>query len=202
MMINAANTFVNIFFLLKKHFHHFFFHSIFWLIHSTTTKQTNKQFNSIKSNSLEMLTKCLDYLKLPATQNGIYCRGEIRTKEAHCYTWDSSIGNSIQKISQQGKKKILHFFQSIGPIQIGIPPETIKTSLLQGESVPKVYILPSDLFLDGRILGEIGNEPEKKKKKKPKQKKCKKNLFIPFHSIPFHTQPANEQNFRSISTFL
>lgn len=43
----------------------------------------------------------------------------------------------------------------MGPIQIGIPAETIKTSLLKGEDVPQVYCLPPKLFSAEQNLAEI-----------------------------------------------
>ncbi|CAM9672075.1 unnamed protein product, partial [Sphacelaria rigidula] len=39
----------------------------------------------------------------------------------------------------------------IGPIQIGIPPETIKDSLSSGLPVPQYYLVPQDSFC--RTLG-------------------------------------------------
>ena len=132
-----------------------------------------------------MLTKCLDYLKLPATQNGIYCRGEIRTKEAHCYTWDSSIGNSIQKISQQGKKKIYIFSNQQVPF---------KSAFLQKQSKPHFYKAKvSQKFIFclqifswmAEFLGKLVMNPKKKKKKNQNKKNVKK--IYSFHSIPFHS---------------
>jgi hypothetical protein len=108
----------------------------------------------LRTKDVGLVSKVLKFLPQPLFQNGAYCRGPIRTKEAHCYTFDSSVG----------------------PIQIGIPPETIKTSILQGESVPKVYILPSQLFLDGRILGEIG-KCQNNKKNNNKKKRKSENLM-------------------------
>lgn len=59
--------------------------------------------------------------------------GNIRQKELNTYIFDSAIG----------------------PIQIGIPPETIKTSMKQGERVPQIYVLPHILFAQGINYGEI-----------------------------------------------
>jgi hypothetical protein len=78
--------------------------------------------------------KVLKFMISPPHENGTYCKGNIRMKEAHCYVWDSSVG----------------------PVQIGIPPETIKTSMLKGEDVPKYYILPPLLFFDGKNFAEVG----------------------------------------------
>lgn len=35
---------------------------------------------------------------------------------------------------------------SIGPIQFGIPPETVKDSMIMGKEVPTYYIVPSQRF--------------------------------------------------------
>ncbi|KAL6066497.1 cAMP/cGMP-dependent 3',5'-cyclic-AMP/GMP phosphodiesterase [Balamuthia mandrillaris] len=44
---------------------------------------------------------------------------------------------------------------SFGPIQIGIPPETIKVSMRKGASVPQIYVLPPRLFEDGVNYGDV-----------------------------------------------
>ncbi|KYR02651.1 cAMP/cGMP-stimulated cAMP/cGMP phosphodiesterase [Tieghemostelium lacteum] len=44
---------------------------------------------------------------------------------------------------------------SIGPIQIGIPPETIKTSLKKNELVPQIYVLPHTLSSRGVSYSEV-----------------------------------------------
>lgn len=115
-----------------------------------------------RTKDVALVKKVLKFLPQQLFQNGAYCRGPVRTKEAHCYTFDSSVGkkwgkrNEIEILIEMNFNWKMKTLLILGPIQIGIPPETIKTSILQGESVPKVYILPSQLFLDGRILGEIG----------------------------------------------
>lgn len=77
--------------------------------------------------------------------SGIWAVGSIRQKEPHTYVLESSVG----------------------PIQIGIPPETIKTSMKNGgflfysssltslESVPQIYVLPPNLFMADENFGEV-----------------------------------------------
>lgn len=37
---------------------------------------------------------------------------------------------------------------SIGPIQFGIPPETIKDSISSGSEVPQYYVVPKSKYID------------------------------------------------------
>ena len=45
----------------------------------------------------------------------------------------------------------------IGAIQVGIPPETIKVSMKQGEAIPGIYVLPPLLFAadENQNFGEV-----------------------------------------------
>lgn len=63
-----------------------------------------------------------------------YSSGAIREKEPGAWLYDSSIG----------------------PIQVGVPPETIKTSMKNKESVPKIYVLPHIMCASGGVsYGEV-----------------------------------------------
>lgn len=53
------------------------------------------------------------------------------------------------------EKRTYLFDASFGPVQVGIPPETIKVSMKNNETVPSVYILPPAIFADDGTLGEI-----------------------------------------------
>ncbi len=75
------------------------------------------------------------------------------------------------------EKHTFVFSSTIGPIQIGIPPETIKTSMKKGgtiviislfcnqtiinshniisEDVPTIYVLPPVLFAEDLNFGEV-----------------------------------------------
>lgn len=43
---------------------------------------------------------------------------------------------------------------SVGPIQIGIPPETLKTSVNLGKTVPQIFVLPEQLLFGDNNLAE------------------------------------------------
>lgn len=67
------------------------------------------------------------------------------------------------------KERHTYLFDSeAGAIQIGIPPDTIKVSMKKGgkmethhlidfllEDVPRVYVLPSVLFVEDASFGEV-----------------------------------------------
>lgn len=87
--------------------------------------------NSGKENHLKDINAFFDIAGCPALP---YSSGAVRQKEPGSWLFDSSIG----------------------PIQVGIPPETIKTSMKNKESVPQIYILPHIMCASGGTsYGEV-----------------------------------------------
>lgn len=84
-------------------------------------------------------------MEVPASAHGTYCSGNIRLKEAHTYIIESSFG----------PVQIGNFMHYHVMTMIGIPPETIKTSIQKGEPVPQYYVLPPNLFSGSSNFGEI-----------------------------------------------
>jgi CRP-like cAMP-binding protein len=78
----------------------------------------------LRTDSPDFLNDAVSFIKQPV-QRGTYCSGDIRQKEPHTFLFTGG---------------------SCGAMQVGIPPETIKTSMRAGEEVPQVYVLPPTLF--------------------------------------------------------
>eukprot|EP01119_Soliformovum_irregulare_P016677 TRINITY_DN4868_c0_g2_i3.p1 TRINITY_DN4868_c0_g2~~TRINITY_DN4868_c0_g2_i3.p1 ORF type:complete len:1018 (-),score=260.94 TRINITY_DN4868_c0_g2_i3:72-3125(-) len=93
----------------------------------------NFGIKAITQGSATGLGKFKEFLSHSPLSHSIYCTGDIKMKEPHTYVWESSIG----------------------PIQIGVPPETIKKSMRDGVAVPKVYVLPAMLFSGDENFGEV-----------------------------------------------
>eukprot|EP01118_Nematostelium_gracile_P002122 TRINITY_DN1227_c0_g1_i1.p1 TRINITY_DN1227_c0_g1~~TRINITY_DN1227_c0_g1_i1.p1 ORF type:complete len:1049 (-),score=230.27 TRINITY_DN1227_c0_g1_i1:34-2751(-) len=94
---------------------------------------TNVLIDAIQGKKANFAQEVIEFLSEPVQRNNTYCTGNIRMKEAHTYTYEGKMG----------------------PIQIGIPPETIKASMRKGENVPKVYVLPASIFTGSENYGEV-----------------------------------------------
>lgn len=95
-------------------------------------QHTNLMISSFQDKSFFSLQQVVDFLSTPVSY-GTYCTGDITTSEAHVFVYSSGIG----------------------PIQIGIPPDTIKTSMKAQGTVPQIFVLPPNLFLDGDNFGDV-----------------------------------------------
>jgi len=58
-----------------------------------------------RSKDVALVKKVIQYLPQQLFQNGAYCRGPVRTKEAHCYTFDSSVGKIKRKRKKEKEKE-------------------------------------------------------------------------------------------------
>ncbi|EGG20846.1 cAMP/cGMP-stimulated cAMP/cGMP phosphodiesterase [Cavenderia fasciculata] len=79
------------------------------------------------------LKQCVARVEKDSILPAYYSHDTVRQKEEGAYLYNSSLG----------------------PIQIGVPPETIKTSLKKQEQVPQVYVLPHILSSHGVSYSEV-----------------------------------------------
>eukprot|EP01119_Soliformovum_irregulare_P016674 TRINITY_DN4868_c0_g1_i4.p1 TRINITY_DN4868_c0_g1~~TRINITY_DN4868_c0_g1_i4.p1 ORF type:complete len:786 (-),score=204.84 TRINITY_DN4868_c0_g1_i4:504-2861(-) len=95
-------------------------------------QSTNTLAEAIRLRDKEKIASTKQELKRTLQIDKPYIHGSIRNKE-NAYVFESKFG----------------------PIQIGIPPETIKYSMAKGEAIPQVYVLPPKLFADSLNAAEI-----------------------------------------------
>jgi len=88
---------------------------------------TNNLVHAVRHSDERALKAVLSFCRSPVDTSVTYAAGRIRVKSPHTYLVDLSVG----------------------PLQIGMPPDTIKDSMQQGEDVPRLFVLPADLFETG-----------------------------------------------------
>ncbi|PRP76250.1 hypothetical protein PROFUN_07772 [Planoprotostelium fungivorum] len=96
-------------------------------------QRTNQLMNAILAQDVRGMEDIDNWIEARVTNVETYTDGKIRKKERHTFIFDSLIG----------------------AIQIGIPPETIKTSMRNKEDVPQYYILPPQLFAEDVSFSEV-----------------------------------------------
>eukprot|EP01104_Vermistella_antarctica_P012588 TRINITY_DN3678_c0_g1_i1.p1 TRINITY_DN3678_c0_g1~~TRINITY_DN3678_c0_g1_i1.p1 ORF type:complete len:1033 (+),score=246.66 TRINITY_DN3678_c0_g1_i1:239-3337(+) len=76
------------------------------------------------------------------------------TTNLHDQDLDPYCTGNFNKVSS-GANDVYVYTGSFGALQVGMPPETIKSFLIKGESVPQNYILPSRLFEYDINFGDV-----------------------------------------------
>ncbi|PRP78065.1 hypothetical protein PROFUN_14039 [Planoprotostelium fungivorum] len=95
-------------------------------------EKTTTLIEALLSKEPEPMREFEKWISSPTTTEP-YVDGHVRLKETQTFVYDTIMG----------------------PVQIGIPPETIKTSLRNREDVPQYYVLPPLLFAEDINFGEV-----------------------------------------------